>query len=792
MKRFGRWLAIAAGLSVVLAVVAVILVKVLVTPERVRATVLPMAEQALHRKVALSGIQVGLFSGVHLTGLTIAEPDGGEQPFVAADEVVLRYRFWPLLLGRVLVDEVRLVDPHIRLVRLADGRFNFSDLLPGKTAPEQASPAAAGRESGTAGESGIDLVVSHVTISGGEVIFRDYTLDPDAPYRLKFSDVALNVTNLNLEKGFPFELQGMLNDARLAVSGKMDLKRMGGQARVQLTDLDLTGFAPYLRHQLPGKLGTATISTDLELAGGSGQFSSSGQVDVGNLDLTLDALPKTPLRHASLKLDYDVKADLAAKSLDIGKGDLEFNGLKARVSGKVTNYASAPRLDLQLEIPALDLRQALDALPQELVAGTSGLDPAGRIDLQAHLAGPAAKPSQVLQSATLQLTGVQASLTGLRPALTGALVVTGSALTSKGLQLVSGDNRAAVDLRLADIWARPLVLTARLRAERLDLPGLPLPAAGAPERKKAQSAPAAPATEAGPLDLPLRGDFTMQIGSLLLRGLPCESFDAHARLEKNVLTVDRLDAKVAQGTFSDTARIDLGRKGYVYSTHLVARGIQLEPVLAALRPAAAKTLAGALTLDAKLAGQGTLPETFKRHLNGGGELRIDQGRVDGGPLVQGLAAVLGLEELRRLSFEQWSGNFRIEQGKVRFDSRFSGRQVRLAPQGSVGLDGSLDVTLDARLAPELTARLDKQGGVSRYLADAQGWGQVPLKVSGSLERPRFEIDARAAAQKAGRALEKKLEQKLLKKLAPGSGTDKTSDDSGKQLLEQTIRGLLGN
>ena len=78
MKRLGRWLAVSVAVLAVLVIAAIILVKVLVTPERIRATVLPLAEQQLHRQVTLGDIRVGLFSGVQLSQLAIAEPKGDE------------------------------------------------------------------------------------------------------------------------------------------------------------------------------------------------------------------------------------------------------------------------------------------------------------------------------------------------------------------------------------------------------------------------------------------------------------------------------------------------------------------------------------------------------------------------------------------------------------------------------------------------------------------------------------------------------------------------------------------
>ena len=790
MKRLGRWLAVSVAVLAVLVIAAIILVKVLVTPERIRATVLPLAEQQLHRQVTLGDIRVGLFSGVQLSQLAIAEPKGDET-FLAADQVILRYRFWPLLLGRVMIDEVQLVAPRIRIVRQADGRFNFSDLLPGAAMP---APAPAPAQTG-APAKGIDLSIAHVGISGGEVVFLDYTIDGTSPYRLKFSSVGLSLNDVSLDKPFPFELQGMLNDAKLDVSGAADIRDGSGKARVQLTALDATAFAPYLRGRIPGTLGALKVSTDLEVAGDARQLTSSGELTLAELALTLDALPKTPISNANLKLDYALKLDLAAQQLAIEKGHLDFNGIQAEVSGTVADYAREPRLDLQLALPGLDIRQALAALPKGLAPPTDGLDPAGKIDLQVHLAGSPQRPAELPQEGTLRLSSVQASLGGLRPALNGVLNLKGKEVASQDLQLVAGDNRVALDLRIADLSAKPLAITVRAQADTLALDPLlaaSAPGAGGGEGAGTKAAATARSAEPGPLDLPLRAEASLKVKQATVKGLACKDFSLHALLEKNTLTIDELRGQLAGGNFLDTARVDLGRPGFAYRTHLVLQDLQLQPLLTALRPAAGATVTGSLGLKADLAGAGTLPETVKRNLSGNGEILIKDGRLEGGQLVQGLATVLGLEELRQISFQQWAGNFRIEQGKVQIDSHLSGKQVRLAPQGTVGLDGKLNLLLDTRLAPDLTARIDTHGKVTRFFKDADGWGQVPLKLGGSLDSPRFEIDAKAALKKATETLQEKLEQKLQERLGPKPDSGSSPDTSQKKQLEKTLRGLFGN
>ena len=76
MSRWSKWLFWIAGVLVVLVVAGMLLVKLLITPERVRTTVEAWAAEAVQRKVELQQIDIGLFSGVQLEGLKLLSRDG--------------------------------------------------------------------------------------------------------------------------------------------------------------------------------------------------------------------------------------------------------------------------------------------------------------------------------------------------------------------------------------------------------------------------------------------------------------------------------------------------------------------------------------------------------------------------------------------------------------------------------------------------------------------------------------------------------------------------------------------
>jgi len=789
MKKIVRVTGIVFAVLVLVIVVLSVVARVLITPERIRDAVLPIAREALQREVELGDIEVSLFRGITLRDLNVRDREGMDS-FIAADRVVLRYQFWPLLFKRVVVDEVRLEAPRIRIERLADGSFSFSDLLAAESAPAE-EPASAPK---TKASSSIDLLVSEVTIRDGQVLFLDRRVKPDAPLEYKLASLNITARDISLERDFPLSVQAVINGSPLDIDGKVNAASRRGLAHVRLGDLDLTVFTPYFADQIPGKLGSLKLNLDLNAEGGVDAISSSGRVELKQIDLVLDALKDAPLRGANASVGYKVKADLAQSRLTIDEAKVAFNGIPLLLAGTVENYSAAPSVDLTAKLVDLDLRQAIAAFPPGLVTDVKGMDPAGTVNLSARLSGPLDKGAELLQSAEIRLSGVQANAGGLRPALSGQLNLKGDSLDSRDLALVAGDNRAAIEFRASNLYGKPIQVSSRVTSERFELdPLLQTKAAPAADSSAKPVESAAP-VELGPFDLPLRAEGSVQIKKTVYKGLAVDDFDLRYRLDKNVLTVERMTGNVARGSFDQTARVDLGKKGLDYSTRLLFKDVQAEPLVNAFAPKAAGTVFGNLSFNADFNGRGTLPETLKRNLSGNGAAQITDGKLTGSGLIQGLASFINLEELRTINFRQAKGAFTVTNGKVNLNSDFSGSDARFAPKGTVGLDGELDLALDLRLSPALTGKLDGRGNVAQFFTDAEGWGQVPLKAKGTLGAPRFTFDSSAVKgkvkDKAREEIEKKLQEKVFDKLAPKEGDGGTKEPA-KQLLDEGLKKLFG-
>jgi len=668
-----KWLkvlAIVAAVVLLIIVALSVLAKLLITPELVKRTVLPKVKAALHREVELGDVEVSIFSGIALKDLVIREKEGPE-PFVKADRLVLRYRFWPLLRMRVVVDEVRLDAPRIRVVQLSKGTFNFSDLT-AKKAGEAPPPKPAAEE----GEKApLNLQISQVAVNDGEVTYEDRSVTPTRPFIYKVTSIQVSAKEISLEKPFPFAAKARLPGAAIA-----------------------------------------------------------------------------------------------------------FDGTAANVTTK-------PALDATFKLIDADLRPLISALPLEVKEKLAALDPSGMINVRLHLAGEVAAPKELLKDGEVRLSNIQASAGGQRPALTGTLALTKDAVNSQNLTLAVGGNQLKIDFKASNLLGKPFVVTSQVKGELLDLNPFLKKGEGATGGTAAGPASAAkPAgPEPGPVNLPVKVTGAVQIGKVLYQGLTIDDFALRYRLADNVLTVESLTGKVAGGMFSNTARVDLGQKGFAYGAKLKVAGVQAEPVVAAFAPKAAGTVFGALSLNADLNGKGTLPEALKKNLSGQGDFAIYDGRLTGAGFIEGLASYLKSEQLRVLRFNKFAGSFRVQNGKIMLDSDVAGKDVRVKPKGTVGLDQLLDLSIEMRLSPDLTKQV-AGGEVGRYMSDDQGWGLVPLKVTGSTSSPKFALNTALVKEQVKAKAKEKLQQKLGEQLLKKKDGQQRPE---QKLLEKGLKGLFG-
>jgi hypothetical protein len=160
-----RRLAIAAGTA--LGIAALLLaglayfVRSLETPA-FRKTLLDRISSAAGTRFEARTLDVSLLDGVTLEGVTLANPPPFKGRLAAADVIALRYRFWPLLRGRLELSKLSAERPTLDVAMDARGVFNY-ERLGGSRQPSTGGAAALP----------IALVISKLALDDARIVVRD-------------------------------------------------------------------------------------------------------------------------------------------------------------------------------------------------------------------------------------------------------------------------------------------------------------------------------------------------------------------------------------------------------------------------------------------------------------------------------------------------------------------------------------------------------------------------------------------------------------------------------------------
>jgi len=648
--------AICAGIVIALLVALIILIKVMISPEQVKKTLLPRISAAINRQVSLGDVSVSIFSGIRLNDLVIQDKEGS-QPFLKAGALRLDYRFWPLLRKRIEIKEIRLESPFLRIVRYADGSFNYSDLTARKEQPAPASP--------------IDLAVSQVTVTNGTMIFDDRQGPGGKPYVAEVSALRMEAKKISLDGEFPVSLQA-----------------------------DLPGGA------------------------------------------TID------------------------------------------IAGTAAKVGSTPAIALTTTLIAKDVAKLVAELPPSVTEKAQKLALAGGLELRLKLTGETKTPKQLLQSGEIKLSSIQLTAGGTRPSLSGLLLLGKDSIESKDLKVTVAGQQLGVGLKGTNLIAGPIMLALAIQGDKLDLNQVLPPSAAKPAAPVAGVA--APKAEPGPMNLPLKAGGTVRLNSVLYRTLTISNMSMAWKLADNVFTLDSLKGGLSGGSFSISARVNLGVKGYSYNSQLTVQGVQADQLVSAFAPKAAGSVFGSMGFAAQLQGSGTLPESIKRNLSGQGNFAITDGKLTGSGFMEVLAGYLKADQLRVLRFGRYIGTFGIKGGVVTLNSELNGSDARIKTSGTVDFEKRLNMSLDTRLSPAITSQIAR-GDFGRYLTDSQGWGVIPLKVSGTIGSPGFSLDAALA----GAHLKGKLQEELSNRLFKGKQGQQGTQKPEQQLLDRGLKQIFG-
>ncbi|WP_153022855.1 AsmA family protein, partial [Rhodanobacter thiooxydans] len=375
-------------------------------PPIIRGQIEKRASAALSRPVTLGAVHFNPYTlRLQLDRLHIADRDG-RSPFVDIDQAVINASWTSLFRRAPVLDELRLQHPRIRIVRTADGRFNFTDLVEryaAKPADPKAPPAR--------------FALSNITVHAGDIQFDD-----------QLGKASHHVEQLEL--GIPF-IANLPSDTDVFVQPLLSLRvdgsplRVDGQTRpfadtretvmhFQFEQLDLPRYLAYTPTPLPLAIPKGQLGGNLDLhfvqTKPTPQLQLTGHLQLDDFALASNrGEPILELGHGNAEL-VDVQPLLAryrlgALRLDQARlhytqgagGHSNFDNFTASPAPPASTATATPT-DLRIASLALtnsairytDATQhelALDGLHGSLQGLSLQPAPAGRIDLAARLGG---------------------------------------------------------------------------------------------------------------------------------------------------------------------------------------------------------------------------------------------------------------------------------------------------------------------------------------------------------------------------------------------------------------------
>jgi len=519
---------------------------------------------------------------------------------------------------------------------------------------------------------------------------------------------------------------------------------------------------------LPDMKGALGVNAAIESEKGS-VLSSKGDIDLTLDEIAMQGPSKKQIKNISVSLTYAVNIDPEEGNIRIDKSAFKIQGIPVSVSGDVWNFRKEPQVDIAVSVPkvkAADLMKAASAF-----AGLKGLTLSGNVSADLKLKGIPEKTESLKADGLITLDRTGVSYENINAVLDGALKFSEQTV-NVDIKGTSGKNTAEIkgsvssyfkdpDIKL-DLYSKQLYLdelipakTAKTAAESKTKDSeAPVKAGKSPSKKSVEPEPA---------DLKLRAGGEVKIDSALYKGMKMNDFHMRYELRDNRFKIIKMTAIAGSGRINADSIIDLSKKGYGYSLSCSADSIHADEIVNALFPKAKDTVYGTLSFNLKMDGAGTLPDNIKKNLLADGDFNMKDGRIENAGVTDNLSRFLNVDELKTINLRQAKGTVKIKDRVARLKSIFTSDDIEMNPSGDIGLDESLDLAFDLRLSPRLTKKTIG-GDIGKYIKDDEGWGSLPLKVSGTLSDPSYKVDIAKAGKKAiGKEINKFLDRMFRKK-----------------------------
>ncbi|SFP62253.1 protein of unknown function [Geopseudomonas sagittaria] len=327
---------------------------------------------------SLERIELNPFSlELTLHNLRIGEP-GAEQ--LAFARLYANLQVDSLWQGALHLLELQLEQPHVELLFAADRPFNLLQLFKLPAPRDEPAPPAG---------APLPLYVDRLTLSGGSLHLLDERPQPPVELHYDALDLELQHFGTRAQDNGEFALKASgSSGARLDLQGRLGLQPLRAEGQLNISEIGLTTWWPYLRRLVPLQLqqGVASLASDYRL-----ELTEGLRLQLGNSQLQLDSLQLHEAGGRPL-LGLD-QLHVAAERLEFTPGpQLQLDGgrlqLTALTLHGLTEQPQLTLASLAIADTALDLagrRVVIGQLRSQGLETWAAREADGRLDWQALL-----------------------------------------------------------------------------------------------------------------------------------------------------------------------------------------------------------------------------------------------------------------------------------------------------------------------------------------------------------------------------------------------------------------------
>jgi uncharacterized protein involved in outer membrane biogenesis len=833
-KKAKIWIII-LSIPVILLLGAGIALKLYFNGERLKSMIIPRMEEQLHKSVAIRDISFTIFPtlGVTIDGLEITNPPGSgfsRNQFASFDRLEVAVKAMPLIAGRAEVDRILIDHPQIFLEVTAEGKKNYS-AGPGKET-DTVRITNSGKATSTFilanfeirnGEfeyinrredskmflGGINQTASASALTGESnlTIHTKATID-----RLSYGTLATTfVENLRASGEGDIVVDGgkdaVIFDAIALRVNEIPMKLTGGiteLTKIPFVSIDITASGVPMSEVLslipPEKLkaaaglkssGTADFAMSVrgEMSDSVG-FASKGLFTLRNGTIQYASLPKS-ISNIELHGSFEKPgAPIGAK----GIGSFALDRFSATMgtstlsgSLNVANFDD-PSMTAKIE-GAMNLNEVKEFYPLE-----QGTELSGQMKSAIAIQGKPKTPSTIrgdgsieFQNVTIKTAGSPNPLKNLK----GTIAFNNETIQSKSLAMNIGESDLALGFTMRNYIGMVMKDTSKgkrpsatfaLTSNQLRMADL-MPEEQPPAAMKE---PKQPSAKKGSLLPGMDIDGTVSIDRLVTEKFVFTNARGAVGVANGIVNLKNVTVNAFDGTIKSKGTLDMrDPEKLPFNLDLDIQNAQSNTLLSKFT-SFGNYLNGRFSVTTAL--KGDLNDTLgfdQKTLIGEGAVKFNEGKIDGLPLAAGLAAFTGLEELRVINFKDWTNKFSVSNGRVNIrDLNIDAGATDLAVNGSQGLDGSMDYTMNVKLPGTVTDRLKLPGAASQLLQffkDPDGRISLSFLVGGMATSPSLKLDTAPQEAMAKKAIEQKLtdEKKKLEE-----GLMKKGEDALKKFLKR--------